>query len=695
MYELDSIDTADAAHLIRDSADTTPITDLWVYDGVLDKIPTLPNHSSVQVRNTTDNPPIPIAAGDLIGHLGTYERYEQEISTHADREQVHIETFFAKDSLKTFIQTTCRDSLNPSSPTDTAAIKRILGRILKIEGGALLCRFAESDTSLPSGIGLRPATDSPKNGILIKLERGTFTTGAAAAFGSLANTTQRFSTGGGYLYKAYNSNAGGAETNSIGANDFIALSAADRANYSHRKVFTPGGVFVWVYRSWYEVWLRGTGVGDNKYGIVELPHAHSEAWASFPLAQGQSEEIDTVPFDRIMNISCQAAWGGVLDIAVDDQGRRWWKVSTGYSVSTLQEGEVTAQTGWVCEEGHDKVSLCTSWDWPKFQILRDTTEPGDFQLMRLENNYAQNVPPGLKTYFDLIDRDRNGALDLSEIHAAWQDFNQVQTLSRFILQHWSEWGLGMDKWNTLDTYFDKEVTDSNGNKHDFKDIWKKEKKRIERMRFWESVQGQVGFPTDIELDHVHPLALIENFGSFKHPDVRWPLVSNRIRSGEEVFTEALKNLFGWVRNTTSAHYMKAHQGWDIYADPGTECYAIADGVVVSTATQTGYGNCVVIKLNSITINGDPVFAFYAHLDSSKVNKGNGVRKGDVIGLTGGSGNADPQFWQQPPPDYPVDFHLHFELRAAASPGTGPLTDRYNPAYLFGMPPLTTAVIDPV
>ena len=529
MYALASIDGA--AQLVRKAGDTTAVTDLWIYDGVLDRMPALPNHGSVQVLST----PIPIAAGDLIGHLGVYERYEQEISTHADREQVHIETFFAKNDLKTFIESTCQNSLNPTTPVNAAAsIKKILGRILKIESGALLCRVAIPDSNLPSGVALRPAANSPKNGLWIKLERGT-------------------STGAGN--------------------------------------FNPSGGTVWIARNWYQTWHSGSGSSNS--GIVVVPHAHSEVWTSFPLAQGQSEEEDRVPLDRIIDISSQGSWGNVLDIAVDDSGKRWWQVSTGYSVSTLQEGETRTQIGWVCEEGHDKVSLYTSWDWPKFQVLRDTTEPGDFQLMRLENNYAQNVPLGLKPYFDLIDMDKSGSLDLTEIHAAWQDFNQVQTLSRLILQHWSEWGLGMDKWNTLDTYFNKEVIDSNGNKHNFKDIWEKEKKRIEKMRFWESVQGQNGFPTNIELDHVHPLALIENFGSFKHLDIRWPLASNRIRRGEQGFLVALKNTFGWVRNT-SQMYRKAHQGWDIYAEPGTECYAIADGVVVEIRSPTGYGLSITI-----------------------------------------------------------------------------------------------------
>jgi GH24 family phage-related lysozyme (muramidase) len=42
-------------------------------------------------------------------------------------------------------------------------------------------------------------------------------------------------------------------------------------------------------------------------------------------------------------------------------------------------------------------------------------------------------------------------------------------------------------------------------------IWKEERKRIEKLRFWDEVKGKHGFPQDIKVWHVHPLALVENF----------------------------------------------------------------------------------------------------------------------------------------------------------------------------------------
>jgi predicted chitinase len=46
-------------------------------------------------------------------------------------------------------------------------------------------------------------------------------------------------------------------------------------------------------------------------------------------------------------------------------------------------------------------------------------------------------------------------------------------------------------------------------------MWEEEKKRIEKLRWWDEVAGKHGFPADIKVWHVHPLAWVENFGSLK------------------------------------------------------------------------------------------------------------------------------------------------------------------------------------
>jgi murein DD-endopeptidase MepM/ murein hydrolase activator NlpD len=140
--------------------------------------------------------------------------------------------------------------------------------------------------------------------------------------------------------------------------------------------------------------------------------------------------------------------------------------------------------------------------------------------------------------------------------------------------------------------------------------------------------------------------------------------------------------FGMTRNGGS----RPHQGADLYAVPGTPIFSIADGIVERVRhADPNYGRDVLIKfrpdaawlrLLSRAGSGDTdgvLFAEYAHLSGILVRPGMQVRRGQMIGATGTSGNADQR--------YP---HLHFELRKVASPGVGHqgMLNRINPELLF-------------
>jgi predicted chitinase len=56
---------------------------------------------------------------------------------------------------------------------------------------------------------------------------------------------------------------------------------------------------------------------------------------------------------------------------------------------------------------------------------------------------------------------------------------------------------------------------SKDGKYDFEKVWAEEKKRIEKLKFWDGVKGIAGFPQDINVWHVHPVGLVENFGGMK------------------------------------------------------------------------------------------------------------------------------------------------------------------------------------
>ena len=85
----------------------------------------------------------------------------------------------------------------------------------------------------------------------------------------------------------------------------------------------------------------------------------------------------------------------------------------------------------------------------------------------------------------------------------------------------------------------------------------------------------------------------------------------------------------------------AHKGIDIAADIGTEVKSAADGIVENACYSQTYGWYIsVINGNTKTI--------YAHNHKLMANKGDKVSQGDVIALSGNSGNS-------------TGPHLHFEI----------------------------------
>ena len=84
-----------------------------------------------------------------------------------------------------------------------------------------------------------------------------------------------------------------------------------------------------------------------------------------------------------------------------------------------------------------------------------------------------------------------------------------------------------------------------------------------------------------------------------------------------------------------------HEGIDFFAPSGTPVLATADGVVDKVYTGRYYGKCIRI----VHTVGDKVYKTYsAHLSKRLVKRGDKVEQGDVIGLSGNTGNsAAPHF----------------------------------------------------
>ncbi len=94
--------------------------------------------------------------------------------------------------------------------------------------------------------------------------------------------------------------------------------------------------------------------------------------------------------------------------------------------------------------------------------------------------------------------------------------------------------------------------------------------------------------------------------------------------------------FGWRRR-------RNHTGVDLPLPTGTPVYAAFDGRVRCSMYNRGYGNVVVIR------HASGLETTYAHLSARKVEPGDYVSAGDVIGLGGSTGRS-------------TGPHLHFETR---------------------------------
>jgi murein DD-endopeptidase MepM/ murein hydrolase activator NlpD len=79
---------------------------------------------------------------------------------------------------------------------------------------------------------------------------------------------------------------------------------------------------------------------------------------------------------------------------------------------------------------------------------------------------------------------------------------------------------------------------------------------------------------------------------------------------------------------------RKHKGIDIFARKGTPVVAIADGIIVEKGSTPRGG-----KILWLRPFGHPWAVYYAHLDQYKVKRGQIVKKGQVLGTVGNTGNA--------------------------------------------------------
>lgn len=117
-----------------------------------------------------------------------------------------------------------------------------------------------------------------------------------------------------------------------------------------------------------------------------------------------------------------------------------------------------------------------------------------------------------------------------------------------------------------------------------------------------------------------------------------------------------------ARTTNGKKISSNHRGLDYGTPIGTKIVAAGDGVVTQTGEQSDYGKYIIISHG-------PKSTLYGHLSKHLVRKGQEVKSGQVIALSGDTGNV-------------TGPHLHFEVRNNGSTGA---QGRENPLSFLTKP----------
>ena len=109
---------------------------------------------------------------------------------------------------------------------------------------------------------------------------------------------------------------------------------------------------------------------------------------------------------------------------------------------------------------------------------------------------------------------------------------------------------------------------------------------------------------------------------------------NRVASDIHAVTIGFAVLQGYLEGSNSTQHGEKESGQSVLA--------FADGLITAAGTDEGYGNYYIISHD----NG--FTTLYAHLSEFVALEGQSVKKGQLIGYVGQTGNA-------------TGPHLHFEL----------------------------------
>ncbi|AKJ01518.1 muramidase (phage lysozyme) [Archangium gephyra] len=454
----------------------------WVFLGELDAEPAEPEaFDSIVVPAK----PRPIKAGELIGHVGEYQQYDdaQPVVKRGWRSLLHVEVF-SGDNVPAFIGL---------SRNHAKTLPEGSGSLFVIESGARLVYPDKADTNLAPGEHVTLLDGSSKAGHWLKVSRVSAQVMERSKLGTFNKATNSYAKGGTWTGWFV-----GARADQRTRDE----AEATRKGYTRREVLVPTGKPFWVER---KAWSGGTQPAQLTQALP--------AWSAFPL-QLKNTKAPDVSLTRVVS-RAELERVPPQDRAVDPEGTHWWRLNV--RITSNDPTHSMATEGWVCEKGLQKVSWQSPWAWPGF----DFVEEGDVQPIDMWSSLQHRTgmaEPGegvdfkaradkvdksalVKKIYENIDQNKDGRLDAQELRQAIKQPLLAQSLSRLIARYESEWGGDMAKWNALDPLM-----------IDGKPEWAAEKLRIDSLRWWPQMAAKLkGFPASPLAFHIHPIALVANF----------------------------------------------------------------------------------------------------------------------------------------------------------------------------------------
>ncbi|PVX50953.1 peptidase M23-like protein [Balneicella halophila] len=226
-----------------------------------------------------------------------------------------------------------------------------------------------------------------------------------------------------------------------------------------------------------------------------------------------------------------------------------------------------------------------------------------------------NENAALKANYEVMDKK------LQNINAVLEDIqNRDDNLYRFLLNadpipnELRNSGMGgINKYNKLDSLSNAEMVRTTA-----EDLDKMLKKTY--------VQSK-------SLDEIESLANLQKEMLTSVPAIM-PIRKELLRTHPSGYGMRLHPIYGIYR---------MHKGMDFAAPSGTDIYATGDGVVTKVKRSKGYGIHVIIKHNYGGYE-----TLYAHMIRAKAKVGQKVKRGDVIGYVGSTGDSTAP-------------HVHYEV----------------------------------